>query len=92
MTDVLIVGAGPTGLMAACELALAGASCTVVEQRADASNITRAFGLHARALELLDARGMADQLVDQGNPLRTVHRPTARPSTSDGSRPATRCC
>lgn len=88
MTDVVIVGAGPTGLMAACELALAGASCTLVEQRARESNITRAFGLHARALELLDARGMADQLVARGHPLRTVH--PAYASTVDFGRLDTR--
>ncbi|MEV4166293.1 FAD-dependent oxidoreductase [Nonomuraea dietziae] len=73
MHDVVIVGAGPTGLMAACELALAGVSCTIVDKRDSESNVTRAFGLHARALELLDARGMGDELVAEGNPLRTVY-------------------
>ncbi|MEV0822474.1 FAD-dependent monooxygenase [Nonomuraea rubra] len=73
MNDVVIVGAGPTGLMAACELALAGVSCVIVDKRGAESNVTRAFGLHARALELLDARGMGDELVARGNPLRTVY-------------------
>ncbi|OLT30295.1 hypothetical protein BJF79_39180 [Actinomadura sp. CNU-125] len=73
MHDVVIVGAGPAGLMTACELAQAGVSCTILDKRDTDSNVTRAFGLHARALELLDARGMADDLVAQGNPLRTVY-------------------
>ena len=64
--DVAIVGAGPTGLMLACELRLAGVSCTVYERRTDQPNITRAFAVHARTLELLDARGLADQLVAKG--------------------------
>ncbi|NUP76333.1 MAG: FAD-binding protein [Nonomuraea sp.] len=72
MHEVVVVGAGPTGLMAACELALAGVPCTIVDRRGSGSNVTRAFGLHARALELLDARGMGDELVAAGNPLTTV--------------------
>jgi 2-polyprenyl-6-methoxyphenol hydroxylase-like FAD-dependent oxidoreductase len=65
-TDVLIVGAGPTGLLLAGDLAAAGVSCTVLERRATGSNLTRAFGVHARTLEELDARGMADELVATG--------------------------
>ncbi|HEU4424243.1 MAG TPA: FAD-dependent monooxygenase [Pilimelia sp.] len=61
-----IVGAGPTGLMLACELQLAGVSCRVFERRTDQPNITRAFAVHARTLELLDARGLADRLVARG--------------------------
>jgi len=64
--EVAIVGAGPTGLALACELRLAGIGCRVLERRADAPNITRAFAVHARTLELLDARGLADGLVTQG--------------------------
>lgn len=64
--DVAIVGAGPTGLALACELRLAGVTCRVLERRADEPNLTRAFAVHARTLELLDARDMADQLVAQG--------------------------
>ncbi|GIE95585.1 FAD-dependent monooxygenase [Paractinoplanes rishiriensis] len=64
--DVIVVGAGPTGLALACELALAGVHCRVLERRESDPNITRAFALHARTLELLDARGMADEVLLHG--------------------------
>ena len=57
---------GPTGLMLACELALGGAKVRLLEERTDKPNITRAFAVHARTLELLDARGMADELLPRG--------------------------
>ncbi|WP_067185236.1 FAD-dependent monooxygenase [Microtetraspora niveoalba] len=77
MTDVqaLVVGAGPTGLTLAGELALRGISCRVLEQRAEESNLTRAFGVHARTLEQLDMRGLADPLVGQGIQVGEI-RPT----------------
>jgi 2-polyprenyl-6-methoxyphenol hydroxylase-like FAD-dependent oxidoreductase len=71
-TDVLVVGAGPTGLMLACELALAGVTCRLLERRTEQPNITRAFAVHARTLELLDARGLADALVARGTPVREI--------------------
>ncbi len=61
-----MVGAGPTGLMLACELALGGATVRVLEERTSTPNITRAFAVHARTLELLDARGMAEDLIPRG--------------------------
>ena len=64
--DVIVVGAGPTGLALACELALAGVRCRVLERRAEEPNITRAFALHARTLEMLDARGLADEILLHG--------------------------
>lgn len=69
-TDVVVVGAGPTGLLLAGDLAAAGVRVTVLERRpTGTSNLTRAFGVHARTLELLDARGLADQLVSRGTPV-----------------------
>src|SRR5690348_13453350 len=70
--DVLVVGAGPTGLMLACELATAGVHVRLLERRAEQSNLTRAFAVHARTLELLDARGLADDLVPRGVPVRSI--------------------
>jgi 2-polyprenyl-6-methoxyphenol hydroxylase-like FAD-dependent oxidoreductase len=65
--NVVIVGAGPTGLLLAGDLAAAGVSVTVLERRpAHETNLTRAFAVHARTLEVLDARGLADDLVSTG--------------------------
>ena len=71
-SEVLVVGAGPTGLMLACELAMRGAAVRLLEERRDIPNITRAFGVHARTLELLDARGLADEIVQRGLPVTEV--------------------
>ncbi|MEV7936244.1 FAD-dependent monooxygenase [Kitasatospora sp. NPDC088264] len=68
-TDILIVGAGPTGLLLAGDLAAAGVGVTVLEKRGAESNLTRAFAVHARTLELLDARGLADDLIATGRPV-----------------------
>ncbi|HSB85046.1 MAG TPA: FAD-dependent monooxygenase, partial [Ilumatobacteraceae bacterium] len=73
--DVVVVGAGPTGLMLACELALGGATVRLLEERTDTPNITRAFAVHARTLELLDARGLADELLARGVPVYEVVPP-----------------
>ncbi|BAL89465.1 putative FAD-dependent monooxygenase [Actinoplanes missouriensis 431] len=63
---IAIIGAGPTGLLLAGDLARAGVPVTVYERRTGASNLTRAFGVHARTLEVLDARGLADEIVAGG--------------------------
>lgn len=69
-TPVIVVGSGPTGLLLAGDLAGAGVPVTVVERRPHrTSNLSRAFVLHARTLEQLDARGLADGLEAVGQRL-----------------------
>ncbi|GAA2211667.1 FAD-dependent monooxygenase [Nonomuraea monospora] len=73
MAEVIIVGAGPTGLLLAGDLAESGIEVTVLERRdGKVSNLSRAFGVHARTLEQLDARGLADRLVPMGASLSKV--------------------
>ena len=64
---VVIAGGGPTGLMLAGELALAGVDVAIVERRASQDLVgSRAGGLHSRTIEVLDQRGIADRLISQG--------------------------
>ncbi len=64
---VVIAGGGPTGLMLAGELALAGVDVAIVERRASQDLAgARAGGLHSRTIEVLDQRGIADRFLSQG--------------------------
>ncbi len=65
--EVVIAGGGPTGLMLAGELALAGVDVAIVERRASQDLPgSRAGGLHSRTIEVLDQRGIADRFLSQG--------------------------
>jgi 3-(3-hydroxy-phenyl)propionate hydroxylase len=71
---VVIAGGGPTGLMLAGELALAGVEVAIVERRASQDLIgSRAGGLHSRTIEVLDQRGIADRFLSQGQAHKVVH-------------------
>jgi 3-(3-hydroxy-phenyl)propionate hydroxylase len=68
---VVIAGGGPTGLMLAAELALAGTDVVVVERRADlVLEASRSGGLHARTLEVLDQRGVVDRFLAEGKAMQ----------------------
>lgn len=64
---VAIAGGGPTGMMLAAELALAGVDVAIVERRPDHELVgSRAGGFHSRTIELLDQRGVADRFLAEG--------------------------
>jgi 2-polyprenyl-6-methoxyphenol hydroxylase-like FAD-dependent oxidoreductase len=67
--EVIVVGAGPTGLALAGELALAGVRCRLLERRPAPSRDSRAICLHARSTEMLDLRGLSARFVAAGLPV-----------------------
>ena len=68
---VVIAGGGPTGLMLAGELALAGIDVVIVERRASQElDGSRAGGLHSRTIEVLDQRGIADRFLAEGQAMQ----------------------
>jgi len=70
---VVIAGGGPTGLMLAGELALAGIDLAVVERRESQELLgSRAGGLHSRTIEILDQRGIADRFLSRGQKFPAV--------------------
>ncbi|MCS0637607.1 rifampin monooxygenase [Streptomyces sp. LP05-1] len=66
MIDVIVAGGGPVGLMLAAELRLHGARTVVLERLAEPAGESRALGLHARSVEVLDQRGLADRFLALG--------------------------
>src|ERR1700730_1554977 len=68
---VVIAGGGPTGMMLAAELALAEVDVVIVERRATPDpDRARAGGLHARTIEVLDQRGVADRFLKEGKAMQ----------------------
>jgi 2-polyprenyl-6-methoxyphenol hydroxylase-like FAD-dependent oxidoreductase len=68
--DVLIVGAGPTGLTVAAELARRGVAARIIDRSPTPSTETKALGVQARTLELWDRLGIAEQAISLGLPVR----------------------
>lgn len=72
-TDVLIVGAGPTGLTAATLLAYYGVDLRIIDKNATLSQKSKALGVQARTLELWDKLGLAEGAVANGQPLTALN-------------------
>ena len=71
-TEVLVVGAGPVGLLTAIVAAEAGLAVKIIDQEARTTARSYACALHPRTLKLLDGMGLAAALVDQGRRIETV--------------------
>ena len=71
--DVIVVGAGPTGLMLTGELTLARVDVALIERRArlDLAG-SRAGGLHSRTIEVFDQRGIADRFLSEGQAVQVA--------------------
>ena len=69
---VIVIGAGPTGLALASELALAGIECVLLEQRAGPRDESRASCVHARCMEMLDLRGLGGTFARAGLPMPSL--------------------
>ena len=67
-TDVLVVGAGPTGLMAGLVLTRRGMPVVVVDQKAGPTRESRALAVQARTMEIYDQLGLADQVLPGAYP------------------------
>ncbi|HET6774507.1 MAG TPA: FAD-dependent monooxygenase [Acidimicrobiales bacterium] len=72
-TDVLVVGAGPTGLTLAAQLRACGAAVRIVDRLADRVHESRALAIQPRTLEVLAGLDLADALVERGNPAVGLH-------------------
>jgi 2-polyprenyl-6-methoxyphenol hydroxylase-like FAD-dependent oxidoreductase len=82
--DVVIAGGGPAGMMLAAELALAKVDVAVVERRSDHELAgSRAGGFHARTIEVLDQRGVADRFLAEGSTVQAGFFGTTMLDTSD---------
>jgi 6-methylpretetramide 4-monooxygenase / 4-hydroxy-6-methylpretetramide 12a-monooxygenase len=84
---VLIVGAGPTGLTAAHELARAGSRCRLVDKNAHRARESRAIAIHPRTVESFELMGLADDFPTDGQ--RITCSATANRSWMSASGPST---
>src|SRR4029434_2756420 len=72
-TDVLIIGAGPTGLSLACQFIRYGIDFIIVEKNEGITPYSKAIGVHARTLEIFDQLGLAQEAVARGTVAGSAH-------------------
>ena len=66
MPEVIVAGAGPTGIFLASELRLHGVDVVVLDREPEPNAIIRALGLHSRSIEIMDQRGLAGEFAAAG--------------------------
>lgn len=71
-TDVLIVGAGPTGLMAASLLTRSGIKCRLIDHGTDQARESRAIGIQAKSMELFHSMGLVDKFLAKGQMIKGI--------------------
>jgi 2-polyprenyl-6-methoxyphenol hydroxylase-like FAD-dependent oxidoreductase len=71
-TDILIVGAGPTGLMMACQLAINKISFRIIDKNDDHTTQSRALVIQSRSVEILDQMGIAEQAIRNGKITKAI--------------------
>ncbi|MBS0350688.1 MAG: FAD-dependent monooxygenase [Proteobacteria bacterium] len=72
-TDILIVGAGPTGLMMACQLLRFGINFRIIDQQSEQTNESRAFGIQARSMEIFDNLDLAEAFLRKASKINSVN-------------------
>ncbi|MFD1657508.1 FAD-dependent monooxygenase [Streptomyces caeni] len=76
--DVLVIGAGPTGLTAACEAVRHGLTVRIVDRKPCRSTFSKALVAHARTMEIFETMGVADRILAEGTRFRALNLHTAR--------------
>jgi 2-polyprenyl-6-methoxyphenol hydroxylase-like FAD-dependent oxidoreductase len=79
---VLVVGAGPVGLVASAELARRRVPVRIIDQLAAPTTESRAIVVHARSLEMLDRMGIVDAVMDSGIKTTAMEMHASWPSSS----------
>lgn len=72
-TQVLIIGAGPTGLMAACQLAMRNIPVRIIEKESGPTEQSRALAIQARSLEIFEQMGIIDEFLANGHQAKAVN-------------------